>query len=114
MLTSDERTWASLAHVAGLVTGWLGGLSFLGPLIIWIIKKDQSRFVDDQAKEALNFQIAVTIAIFASFPLMLVFGLGFVLLAIVAIGNIVFSIAGAMAANKGIVYRYPYTLRLIA
>jgi uncharacterized Tic20 family protein len=114
MLTSDERTWASLAHIAGLIAGWLGGLSFLGPLVIWLIKKDQSQFVDDQAKEALNFQIAVTIATLVAIPLIFAFGIGLLVLAVVAIADIVYSILAAMAANKGICYRYPYTLRLIA
>jgi uncharacterized protein len=112
--TSDERTWGALAHVSGLIAAWLGGFSFLGPLVIWLIKKDLSAFVGDQAKEALNFQIAVTIAIWISIPLIWVFCIGLVLLGVVFVGSIVFSIIGATEANKGIYYRYPYTIRLIA
>src|SRR4029453_11198418 len=59
--TADERTWGLLAHLSSLIASLLGGMTFLGPLIVWLIKKDQSPFVGDQAKEALNFQIAVLI-----------------------------------------------------
>jgi len=114
MPAPDERTWATLAHLSGLLAAWLGGFSFLGPLIVWLIKKDQSPFVGDQAKEALNFQIAVTIAVWVSIALIWVFCIGLILLAVVAIGSIVFSIIAAMEANKGVYYRYPYTIRLIA
>lgn len=112
--TPEERSWGLLAHLSGLIASWLGGMAFLGPLLVWIIKKDQSPFVADQAKEALNFQIAVTIAIWVSVALIWVFCIGLVLLAIVGIGSIVYSIIAAMEANKGIYYRYPYTLRLIS
>jgi uncharacterized protein len=110
----DERTWGMVAHLSGLVAAWLGGFSFLGPLIIWLVKKDQSAFVADQAKEALNFQIAVTIAAWISVPLIWFFCIGLLTLAVVAIGSIVYSIIAAMEANKGVYYRYPYTLRLIS
>src|SRR6266571_8238308 len=82
--TSEERQWGLLAHLSGLIASFLGGLSFLGPLVVWIIKKDQSPFVADQAKEALNFQIAVTIAVWVSIALIWVFCIGLVLLALVA------------------------------
>jgi uncharacterized protein len=111
--TPEERSWGLLAHISGLIASWLGGMAFLGPLIVWILKKDQSPFVADQAKEALNFQIAVTIALWVSFALIWVFCIGVVLLPVVGIGSIVFSIIAAVEANKGVYYRYPYTLRLV-
>lgn len=114
--TADERQWALLAHLSGLIATFLsaGVLAFLGPLIVWLIKKDQSAFVGDQAKEALNFQIAVTIASWVCAAIGLATcGIGFLLLPIVAVGAVVFSIIGAMEANKGVAYRYPYTIRLI-
>ncbi len=111
--TSEERNWALLAHLAGLIAAALGGLSFLGPLIVWLIKKDQSPFVADQAKEALNFQIAVTIALLVSGGIALATCIGVILLPIVGIAALVYSIIAAMEANKGVYYRYPYTIRLI-
>jgi hypothetical protein len=111
--TADERQWALLAHLSGLIASFLGGMSFLGPLIVWLIKKDQSAFVADQAKEALNFQIAVTIALVVSFAIGAATCVGFLLIPVVVIGSLVFAIIAAMEANKGVVYRYPYTIRLV-
>jgi len=111
--TADERQWALLAHLSGLVASALGGLAFLGPLIVWLIKKDQSAFVADQAKEALNFQIAMTIALLVSFGIAIVTCVGIILVPIVGIGSLVFAIIAAIEANKGVAYRYPYTIRLI-
>jgi uncharacterized protein len=105
-LTSDEKMWAMLAHLSGLIAAALGGMSFLGPLVIYLIKKDESPFVADQAKEALNFQIAVLIVALIS----VVTCIGPI---VVAIGALVYSVLAAMEANKGITYRYPYTFRLI-
>ena len=110
--TPDERSWGMLAHLSGLIAMLLGGLSFLGPLIVWLIKKDQSPFVADQAKEALNFQIAATIAIYVS-ALSIIVCVGVILCPVVVVGAIVYSIIGAVEANKGTYYRYPYTFRFI-
>jgi len=110
--TEDERTWGMLAHLSGLLATLLGGLCFLGPLIVWLVKKDQSPFVADQAKEALNFQIAVFIALLISAVSALAC-IGFILLPIVMIGGIVYAVIGGMEAQKGVYYRYPYTFRLI-
>ena len=88
-------------------------MSFLGPLVVWLIKKDQSPFVADQAKEALNFQIAITIGLVVAMAIAAATCIGIVLVPIVWIGALVFSIIAAIEANKGVYYRYPYTLRLI-
>jgi uncharacterized Tic20 family protein len=111
--TAEERQWALVAHLSGLVASALGGFGFLGPLVVWLVKKDQSVFVADQAKEALNFQIAVTIALLVSFGIAIVTCVGAILLPIVGIGSLVFSIVAAVEANKGVYYRYPYSIRLI-
>ncbi len=103
--TSDDRTMALLCHIGGIVTG------FLVPLIIWLIKKDQSKFVDDQGKEALNFQITLVIA-HAVAGLAICFHFGLVNLAL-WVFTIVYGILAAVAAQKGQAYRYPLTLRLI-
>jgi uncharacterized protein len=109
--SQDDRTWGMLAHLSGLIASLLGGMSFLGPLIVWLIKKDQP-FVADQAKEALNFQIAMTIVIMIGIATAF-FCIGFIILPLVFIASLVYSIIGAMEANKGVYYRYPYTIRLI-
>ena len=104
----DSRLWAMLSHLSGLMLG------FLGPLIIWLIKKDESAFVEDQAKEALNFQISLLIAyavIGAVGTATMCFG--FLLMPILYVFQIVFEIIAAVKSNDGEYYRYPYTLRLI-
>jgi uncharacterized Tic20 family protein len=103
--TQDERTMALLCHLGGVIG------SFLLPLIIWLIKKDQSKFVDDQGKEALNFHISLFILhVIAGFTIC--FTAGILNIALWVFG-LVFSIIAGLAANKGEVYRYPVTIRLL-
>jgi len=104
--SKDDKTMAMLCHLLGLLT------SFIGPLIIWLIKKDQSAYVNQQGKEALNFQITVAIAWFVA-GLSTMVCIGVVLLPVVAVANLVFCIMACVAANKGEPYRYPVCLRLI-
>lgn len=113
---ADEKTMGMLAHILGGVT------NFLGPLIIWLIKKDESPFVNDQGKEALNFQITVAIgyvvlAILGFVASMVFAPLGCITsllsFALFVVG-LVFAIRGGLDANKGTVYRYPFALRLIS
>lgn len=108
---SDEKTMGLLSHLLGAVT------SFVGPLIIWLIKKDESPFVDDQGKEALNFQITVLIgyvvsAIIAMIPV--VGCIAALLYPAIGLASLIFGILGCIEANKGIAYRYPFALRLIS
>ncbi len=95
-----------LCHLLGIFTG------FLGPLIIWLIKKDQSNFVDDQGKEALNFQLTLLIADVIAWASCFIF-LGAFLVPAVMIVRVIFGIMGTMAANKGENYRYPFAIRMI-
>jgi uncharacterized Tic20 family protein len=80
--------------------------------VIWLLKKDEDEFVDDQGKEALNFQIIITIAWCVSAALTFVC-VGFLLLPAVLIVDVIFCITAAMAANRGERYRYPFHLRLV-
>lgn len=114
MMAEDpqERTWAMACHLAALA-GLVTGLGFiLGPLVVWILKKDQYPLVDDQGKESLNFQISMFIYGLISAVLILVL-IGFVLLAVIGIFDLIMIIVAAVAANNGERYRYPLTIRLI-
>ncbi len=104
--SNDDRNLAMLAHLLGIVSG------FVGALIIWLIKKDQSAFIDEQGKEALNFQITVMLAFVCSWILMFVL-IGMLLMPLVLIGNLVFCILAAVAVSKGEHYKYPFALRLL-
>ncbi len=102
----DARNLAVVAHLLGIIT------SLVGALIIWLVKKDTAPFVDDQGKEALNFQITM-LGAHAIAGLTMFIGIGCFLLPLVMVGNIVFCIVAAVAASKGEAYRYPISLRLI-
>ncbi len=104
---SDERTMGLLAHLLGGIT------CVVGPLLIWLIKKDESPFVDDQGKEAVNFQITILIGYVIAGALAGVFCIGGLLWGVVVVTSLIFAILGGVAANKGEVYRYPFALRLI-
>lgn len=121
--SAEEKQWGMFGHLSaltGVVTGGLG--NFLGPLIVWQMKKDTLPFAADQAKEALNFNITLLIvgvvfgvigAIFTAITL----GLGAILVVPLALALgvawLVFTIMAAMKANDGVAYRYPLTIRLI-
>lgn len=81
--------------------------------MVWQLKKAEMPFVDDQGREALNFQITVSLALLACVLLMVV-GIGFLLLPVVGIAALVLTIIAAVKANDGERYRYPFTLRLIS
>jgi uncharacterized Tic20 family protein len=109
---NEEKQWAFFAHLSALVGFVIPFGSLLGPLIIWQMKKHEMPFVDDQGKEALNFQITMAIAFVVCCVLMLIL-IGFLLAAIVGIVDIIYTIIAAIAANNGQAYRYPFNLRLI-
>jgi hypothetical protein len=110
--TADDRTWGMLAHLSALAGFIIPFGNIVGPLVVWLVKKDKQPFVDDQGKESLNFQILVTIAAVISAALMCLV-IGFVLLPIVAIVALVFEIVAAVKANQGEAYRYPLNIRFI-
>ncbi|MCD7099385.1 DUF4870 domain-containing protein [Stenotrophomonas sp. MMGLT7] len=117
--TAEQRQWALFAHLStltGLFTGGVGNI--VGPLVIWLIKKDTMPFVEDQAKEALNFNITLLIVGVALFLLTLVtFGFGIIftlpIAIVLGIAWLVLTIIATIRANEGVAYRYPFTLRLV-
>lgn len=115
-ITEEEkqsRLWGMLCHLSALA-GFIG-IPFgniLGPLIIWLIKKNDFPFVDQQGKEALNFQISLTIyGIVAALLIFVVIGI-FLLIGLGVFGLIMVIIA-SIKANQGESYRYPITIRII-
>ena len=110
--TKDDRTWGMLAHLSALSGFVVPFGNILGPLVVWLAKRDGSAFVDDQGKEALNFQITVMIAAVVSGILVLVL-VGILMLVVVGVAWLVLSIVAGVKANEGQRYRYPLTLRLV-
>lgn len=105
--SSDDKNIATITHLGGTV------FSFIPALIVWILKKEDSAYIGDQAKEALNFQITMLIAQFIAGVLVVIL-VGFLLMGIIWLFNIVFCIIAAISTSKGETYRYPLTLRLIS
>lgn len=104
--SSDEKNIATVTHLGGTV------FSFIPALVVWILKKDDSAYLNDQAKEALNFQITMLIAQFVAGILVWVL-IGFILIPILWLANVVLCIIAAISTSKGETYRYPLCLRLI-
>lgn len=111
-VSADESNWGVFAHLAALAGVVVPFGNVIGPLVIMLTKGKESTFVGDQAREALNFQITVAIALLVAVLLMFV-AVGFLLLPIIALADIVFIVLAAVAASKGEKYRYPFTLRLV-
>jgi uncharacterized Tic20 family protein len=109
----QDRTWAMFCHLTSLSA--CIGIPFgniIGPLVVWLIKKDEFAIVDEHGKESLNFQISLSIYSIISFFLCFAF-IGFVLLPAILIAGLVFIIIATLKANKGEPYRYPLTIRFI-
>ena len=108
----EERSLGLACHLLAFVGMVFPFGNILGPLVIWRVKKDDSAFVDDQGKEALNFNITIAIAGFVAFLLTFVV-IGAVLLPIIGIFWLVMTIVAAVKANGGEHYRSPLTTRLV-
>jgi uncharacterized Tic20 family protein len=109
----DVRTWNVLCHataLAGFFVPWAGHI--LGPLIVWLAKRSDSPEIDEHGKESLNFQISMLIYNVIAGVLCLVL-IGFFILAILHILNLVLVIVASIQASEGKFYRYPMTIRLI-
>jgi len=116
-VNKDARMWAMICHLAalaGLVVPVVGCI--IGPLIVWQIKKEEFPFVDEQGKEAVNFQISMSLYLLISaviwIPLSF-FCIGVLIPAAISIVDLVFLLIAAVKANNGEHYRYPLTIRFI-
>ncbi len=111
--SSSTRTWSVLCHASALTGFFIPGAGhILGPLIVWLVKRGESPEVDEHGKESLNFQISMLIYSIISGILCLIL-IGFALLAILHVLNVVLVIIASLRASEGQLYRYPLTIRLI-
>lgn len=104
--SNDEKNIATITHLGGIL------FSFIPALIVFLLKKNDSEFIRVQAREALNFQITLLLAQFVAYVLIFVL-VGFLLLGLIWLFNIVICIIAAISSSKGEHYHYPFTLRLI-
>lgn len=117
--SADDRQWGMIAHLSALAGLILPFGNLIGPLVVWLAKKDGSGFIADQGREALNFQITISALILAivvvAIPLMLI-GIGFLLFPVAGLAGLVglvLAVIGGIKANEGVAYRYPFAVRLI-
>jgi uncharacterized protein len=110
--TQDERTWGMVAHLAALGFFVVPFGNILGPLVIFLAKREHSAFVGSQAKEALNFNITFVLGALVCF-LLLQFSIGILFGAVIFSFWLVMTIIAALKANEGVAYRYPFTVRLV-
>lgn len=115
---AEQRTWAMFCHLAALSAFFTGIGMLLGPLIVWLIKKDEMPFVDDQGKEALNFNITMLlVAVVLGMFTLITLGIGALITVplgiLIGLVWLIVTIVAAIKANDGEYYRYPFALRLI-
>jgi len=112
---NDEKNLALLAHLLGCIGAIFGSIfAFAGPLIIWLTQKSKSVYVEQQAREALNFQITMLLAMFVCTIITFAScGTLFPILFVPMILQIVFGIIATLSVSNGNAYRYPFNVRLI-
>jgi len=112
-VSKDEQNWAMICHLSALAGFLIPFGNIVGPLIVWLIKRAEMPMVDVHGKEALNFQITVSIAMVVCIVLMLVL-IGFLLAFIVGLGALVLTVMAAVKVSNGDYgYRYPLSIRLL-
>ena len=111
-MTQQEKTFGMLCHLLAAAGFVFPFGNILGPLVMWLVKKDEFPFVNSQGKESLNFQISITIYGICAGVLMVV-GIGFLLVGAVAVFSLVMIIIATIQANNGVGYTYPLCIRLI-
>lgn len=110
--TQDERTWAMLAHLSAFAFFICPFGNVVGPLIVWLVKRDQLPLVADQGKEALNFNLSIALAAIVCGVLVFVL-IGILLGVALFVFWLAMTIVAAIKAGEGVRYRYPVNLRLI-
>jgi len=115
----DPRMWAMFCHLAGLagfvIPVIISGI--IAPLVVWQIKKDEHPFIDEHGKEAVNFQISISLYTVIGIIVCLITCIGAVLIPFIAVAlgviDLIFLLIAAVKANNGEHYRYPISIRFI-
>jgi uncharacterized Tic20 family protein len=110
--SAEAKQWAMLAHLAAFAAFIIPFGNIIGPLLVWQLKKDLGPFVEQNGKEAVNFQITVAIAAVVCFILIFAV-IGALLLPVLGLTWLVITIIAGVKANDGVAYRYPLTIRFI-
>jgi uncharacterized Tic20 family protein len=108
----DERMWAMFCHLSALFGFVFPFGNIIGPLIIWMVKKEEYPLVNDQGKESVNFQISMTIYILISIVLIFLI-IGIPLLIFLGLFNLIVIVIASIKSNEGEKYRYPFAIRFL-
>ena len=108
----DETMWAMFCHLSTLLGFVFPFGNIIAPMILWQMKKDEYPLVDDQGKEALNFQISMTIYVLIAAMLVFV-AIGIVLLIALGLFDLIVTVIAALNAANGQKYRYPFSIRFV-
>jgi hypothetical protein len=111
-MTKEEKKWGLYCHLSAMAGAIIPGGNILGPLLVWLFKKDESDFINEQGLEALNFQISFTI-LFMIAGLLLFFWVVRPVLIIFVVVNVFFVIKASLRAKEGIHYHYPINFKLV-
>lgn len=111
-ISDDEQTWAILTHASGLLGLVVPFGNIFGPLLCWLIWREESAFVDESGRAALNFQLTWTLWLFLAI-LSLVVGIGLVLIPAVALAWLVLVVVATARASDREVYEYPLTIDFV-
>ena len=113
MTPEAEKNWAVGLHLSKFA-GCLFPLgNVLGPLVVWLIKKDSSPKLDEIGKQVINYNLSMTLWFFVCIPLVLLF-IGFFMMGALALADLIFTVLAAVAASNGQRYKYPLTIRFIS
>lgn len=112
LVTRDDRTWGMLCHLGAYGGHFIPFGNIIIPLIIWLVKRESSSYVDYHGKESLNFQISLLLYFGIAFVLAFVL-VGFILMIPLWIFGLVMILIAGLKANEGQLYRYPMTIRFI-
>lgn len=108
-VTDDDQTWGVLVHASAFAGLFVPFGNVLGPLLVWLIKKDESRFVDENGREAVNFQLTWSVIMFVAL-LSLFVAVGLLLVPIVGLAWLALVVIASAKASDGEVYDYPLTI----
>ncbi len=109
---NSQKDWGMYCHLAVFLGVIIPAGNIIGPLVIWLMKKDEYESVNDQGREVVNFQITLTIAFAVSYILSFIF-IGYILMGILFVIGLVYTILGIIKSSDGILFRYPYSYKFI-
>jgi uncharacterized Tic20 family protein len=112
-VSPKERRIAAICHLSGFIGFLIPPIGhLLGPLLVWLIYRDKSLFIDDQGREAVNFQLSTTFYVIASSLLVFIF-VGMFLMVILSVFWLVFVVVATVRSSQGSLFRYPLNLRIL-